>query len=46
MMAWIWSAMDLTAKIALGSLFWAIAICAIVAVIGLVAFGIQKIMEG
>lgn len=45
MLAWIVSAMSLTAKLTLGGIFWVIAICLVLAVIGGIAMGIQKIME-
>jgi hypothetical protein len=46
MWMWILSSMDLFAKLALGGIFWSIAICIVVAVIGGIVLGVQKMMEG
>ena len=44
MLAWIGSAMSLTAKLALGGIFWIIAVCAVAVGIGLIVVGVQKAM--
>jgi bacteriorhodopsin len=45
MWAWILSAMDLTAKLALGSIFWLIALAIVGVVLGLIGAGIAKAMD-
>ena len=45
MWAWILSAMELTAKLALGGIFWIIAITIVSGIIGLIGMGIAKAMD-
>ena len=45
MWAWILSAMELTAKLALGGIFWLIALAIVGVVLGLIGAGIAKAMD-
>ena len=45
MWTWILSAMELTAKLALGGIFWLIALAIVGVVLGLIGAGIAKAMD-